>query len=624
MHKINCPICCAITTPDKVSFSITELLETIKEKSLDHYTNGVSGVIDEKNVRLLLDSQDLWNMTWEEICDCLNGNGEFVLKGENFFKRFGPDVRSMFINLESLSKDAIKNYKYNQPLLGLIDKIKSKISDKSRANLPKNIDSILADLIMYAQSDATLVQFKIEQNWIKDDLGNDIITGIHTAAKDVICKNKRCPECGSILSNLAGKYEEKIISFIGTPAAGKTAYLAAVITKLQNSGGFCDIYLEFDFTSYDYRNFDSRCLKPYSRGFAITKTPEDSFPQISIVLRNGKTDKKYLYTFVDIPGEIFADGSSGVDQVAIHTKRGIIKNSDIIWYCVSAKQLFDSSIGDKPDEMTDIQQLDQNMGIFVNSMFGESEKKPVVLVILTKSDLLTATIDRMKFTLSSPEQDAIYKDYYFKIIAPASADWSSMSSEGGRELYTSDGTINYTKLMNISKKTRDFICENGKGYSSSFFSNLSNHFQKEAVPCFSQASYGRDSVNSFTTEGAAEFLLSHLDALEATRDRVELKRIVGEDTERAFRNKEQYIIEIRGQDDIAMLQKLHGKYNPSKPFGIFPIIDWTLAYTGFFRQHENDAEFEELQCMLAGEKQEKMVEPPLSEPPKWWRFIIRQ
>ena len=349
-HDIHCPYCGKIIGPFDIKFSISEFVEEIFNQRLDEkYNDGILGVIDEEEINLILDNDFLWDMSVNDIQECYSGD-MFVLAGDNLIKRFGfgavnklHEITLKAIEEVAESSNINEALNSNSDVKALVEEILKNISPERllRTEVEQSDrDMAVLNLIRYAKTDNVLFKINLKVEADKDDNGNIINKDIRSADERIICKSKRCCNCGNELSKMSGKYEEKIISFIGSPAAGKSAYLAAAINKLLNSGQTeYGIEVIFDYQSSDYIAFNEACLDPYSKGFAITKTNQDTFPQLSMALKNKSLGKTYLYTFVDIPGETFIS-ENGCNVSDLLENRRIIKHADVVWYCVSAKQFF--------------------------------------------------------------------------------------------------------------------------------------------------------------------------------------------------------------------------------------------------------------------------------------------
>lgn len=615
-YDIHCPFCGSIIGPLDIKFSISEFVEEIFNQRLDEkYNDGILGVIDGEEINLILDNDFLWDMSVNDIQECYSGD-MFVLSGDNLIKRFGFKALDM---LHSITEESIEEIAEssnisealmsNTEVRGLVEEILKNVSHERLMRTEVQVDdrdAAVLNLIRYAKTDKILFKIHLKVEADKDDNGNIINKDIRSVDERIICKSKRCCNCGNELSKMSGKYEEKIISFIGSPAAGKSAYLAAAINKLLTSGqSEYGVEVIFDYQSSDYIAFNEACLYPYSKGFAITKTNTGTFPQLSMALKNARLGKTYLYTFVDIPGETFID-ENGCNVSDILANRRIIKHADVIWYCVSAKQLFTSKIGRirrakndgaiENEEMSDLRILGQNTIKFANEMYEDGDKKPAVALILTKSDLLSNFIMENVFS-GNVDKNRIMKKEYFKTICSIphgnynsdGEDYDYYDGEPNTLGYMYDGKLIYQKFMNDTKRIVDFIRNHGEPYSEVFIGNIATAFHKKTCPCFSEASYGRNPVEKYSMDVAMRFLLAHKERLQQ-RDIEDIIDIFGKNEIESFENGEGKLPVIKEQEDVNYIQNLYKKLNPIYPFGIMSILEWTFAYTGFIECVENDGE----------------------------------
>ena len=100
----------------------------------------------------------------------------------------------------------------------------------------------------------------------------------------------------------------------------------------------------------------------------------------------------------------------------------------------------------------------------------------------------------------------------------------------------------------------------------------------------------------------------------AQRDYEDIIDIFGEDVLAAFEKGEGKLPVIKEQEDVSYINTLYKKLNPTHPFGIMSILEWSFAYTGFVECVESEgddwniiptsgAEFETLQTRLTLESE---------------------
>lgn len=606
-HDIHCPFCGHINNPMEVKYSLTEFIAEIDELGkTDNYNDGILGVIDTDNINIILNNELFWDMSAEDINDCYVGE-MFTIEGASLIRRFGLEAVAM---LDLIDADTVSDIKRSndvdralseeEDVQNLVTEILTHLTDqkilRSDTTREQRRDAVL-DMIEYAKRGETLFKIKLHIESENDDNGFVIGKELRSNDNHIIGKSKRCANCGNMLSKLAGKYEEKVISFLGTPAAGKSAYLAAVMHKLMTTGrNEYNIEVVFDHKSADYLEFRANCLEPYSKGFAVIKTNEDVFPQISLALRNLLTNKTYLYTFADMPGETFMK-DEGFDVAEVLNNRRILEHSAVVWYCVSANQLFTSKVslpldlnadgGTKNEETKDLTIMGLNTIAFTNALFGDNKKRPAVAMIVTKTDLISEFVANTHFDGNETNDKIIHKEYYKTVCPMLTSEsvkgYDYCNGEPTSLDYIKDGKINFNKLINLSTATGNFVKKYGENMAVTFMGNVGTAFGKNGnYPCFAQASYGRDNVEKYVSplESAVKFLMSIKHSL-TERESAYLQGVFGKDNLLAFERGEAPLNRITNQDYINNILTMHAKYNPATPFGVMNTLVWTLCYTGF-------------------------------------------
>lgn len=203
----------------------------------------------------------------------------------------------------------------------------------------------------------------------------------------------------------AGSYAERIIVLLGSSRVGKTAYLAALVSKIN---GYLDQRLGegsrfITVTSIQdemFKVFNEKILADYLEGRKLEKTDvdeklENPIPLIS--LRVKTRTKTVVYTVVDMPGEVFVPKDSAntreADGSFIINRRKICCCADAFWLCVDPVQI-DRRLRkiNEQSSAEDRVQCDIDMVLSnvcnMMSLMGEDKGTVPGAVILTKSDLL--------------------------------------------------------------------------------------------------------------------------------------------------------------------------------------------------------------------------------------------
>lgn len=270
--------------------------------------------------------------------------------------------------------------------------------------LNKNREAILADYTC---------QFRIG----KDDQENEFISQVITSSLDGpghVYQHMVCPKCGNKFYITAGTYEEKVIVLLGSSRVGKTAYLAALVSKIN---GYLDQKLgrEKRFITVTsirderYAAFNEKILRDYSVGRKPEKTDveerlENPIPLISLQVKT--REKTTVYTIVDMPGEVFVPQNNGSGEEAdgdfIINRRKICYSADAFWFCIDPAQI-DRRLRKENEQSPAEDKVQCNIDMVLNNIenmvriMGENEDKTKIpsAIIFTKSDLLQRIAEGM-------------------------------------------------------------------------------------------------------------------------------------------------------------------------------------------------------------------------------------
>ena len=386
----------------------------------------------------------------------------------------------------------------------------------------------------------------------------------------------------------------------------------------------------------DYKEFKKN-IDSYNNGFAISKTQTTETPQISVKILNTLTNKEYLYTFVDIPGELFLDSSGSSKN--INDNRKIIKHSDVIWLCISADQAFNSATIDEMDKDKnkitelnienqtdkDLDNIAMNIETFVNELFNTYEERPAVALIITKCDQISKAVFE-----KYGDDKKIYDDLTRTICAPMARNSVTGEIEPVNIDNAGEPVNNWTyeKVDTvIDKRNVQLGCYaisrfklRNQNIINKFFKDLgdtiealnmvkfklANAFSYENrrltdVPVFFVASYGRKAV-TYNPGNVLYSLLENSPKFKEEFGKIHNVTVYFND-HFSYDNLSEYIykysIEDKNLDSITkervraflemcesnqsinnFILKEYMKFNPLYKFGLFNPAFWALAYTG--------------------------------------------
>lgn len=290
----------------------------------------------------------------------------------------------LFLNPLDAMQITDNEYEYKEQLDKTIS-ILNDLRDRSASQLGGENSEIIAEFF---------VQIHME----KDDMGRQMAGHITiTYAEDYqrkrqqeTIRNKICKNCGYKFYSSAGRYQEILIGLMGSSRVGKTAYLAALIDKIEQTGGKIQIKGTDD---AGFQSFKKNILEPYQKGQKIAKTPADGremIPLFSIPLSLWG-EKTYTFVFIDMPGEVWNPPDRNL-QDFIRNSRRILLYVNMLWLCIAPQQITTPEIDQselQPDYGEDavqinMQEIMENMG----NVLKDADLKPDALVMVTMSDLI--------------------------------------------------------------------------------------------------------------------------------------------------------------------------------------------------------------------------------------------
>ena len=395
-HKIHCTKCGEKVSADQLAVNLDRII-------CDHLKNQVER-LGESSLRELSELFRLMKVgIYLSKYDMANREG--ILSDENKLKITSGYVLkfmerryqvTLFDSEGKMSIDGMKclynrmQFSSGTDIRGGFEKVKRLIE-----LLNKNRETILAECTC---------EFRIQ----KDDRGNEFISQVITRSldgPDHVYQHMVCPKCGNEFYITAGSYAERIIVLLGSSRVGKTAYLAALVSKIN---GYLDQRLGegsrfITVTSIQdemFKVFNEKILADYLEGRKLEKTDvdeklENPIPLIS--LRVKTRTKTVVYTVVDMPGEVFVPKDSAntreADGSFIINRRKICCCADAFWLCVDPVQI-DRRLRkiNEQSSAEDRVQCDIDMVLSnvcnMMSLMGEDKGTVPGAVILTKSDLL--------------------------------------------------------------------------------------------------------------------------------------------------------------------------------------------------------------------------------------------
>lgn len=248
----------------------------------------------------------------------------------------------------------------------------------------------------------------LNENGVLDSVMDEHNTPI-TIGGAALGYRRICPHCGRILGRSAGMAKEIVVAMCGSPRAGKSSCMVAMISALMNQK--CPgIRILADPNTDELWIPLEKDLNLYKQGKAITKTPiaQLEVPVYSMLLEINDNTYRVL-SIVDMPGEFWA-GDSGVSADFFKQYARLYSCVDCIWFVTSKATIrlsksthISEEIKEKLLEWTsehadeiyksDPAHLEPNLTKLSNHLAGFGKTMPPFMVIVSKPDLMISEGD---------------------------------------------------------------------------------------------------------------------------------------------------------------------------------------------------------------------------------------
>lgn len=457
-----------------------------------------------------------------------------------------------------------------------------------------------------------------------------------------------CPKCGAHIASRLGLYEQKIISLIGMPASGKSTLINSIYASLRGEEvGKYKISSNFDVCEpmYNYYkgNFDNASLY----GLSAEKTELGQYPSLSICLE--KNRKKYIYSFVDVPGEYFKaenvnDAFNKVDMFHL----SVMKHSDVLCLIIAGEQLMPPVEGINnistmaTNDIKALENFIERVHTFKESVLEDNKNNIPVFLVVTKPDAIKpGENDYNTINEGTDDEKKIWQPSFNNDDQEDGAE-KAVSYNEINELYSylnrnnlffdKSSIIDLEKLLEIQKLSHKFIL--GAPKTKSFISRLVSSLREscviEKIPIFMVSAFGyyaatgvwqiskEEKIDALKnqaslreiSEAELEILVSGTDA-DYTDDISENNEDIGEidnfdididesSNEKIHRVQRKYNLKKTDIEEI-ILAYYKERHSTDRPFGLNSFLSWILAYTGLIDYaigSENIAEGKERQRKL--------------------------
>lgn len=404
-HKVHCPRCGRVMAANELAFDFGKLVNIALEKMKNRHFGASDEWFDLTGLNLCL------YLTLEDL---VNEYG-FATTSEGTYKgTFHFTTDKLGEQLVKIADTPRTSIDILASTIGLEYEKLTYFMAKSREIDQDELAEKIQEIAYRVKNNkgATIVSFDVIVKMETDDQGNSFANKLEVKFDDgktrniskFVCKGKKGYPCGKELYGHAGRYKEIIIGLAGTATVGKTAYLAALLASImregngvENLGYDQDVLINIAYSGDGWKAFKADLLEPYIYGKKITKTPvlrdtssdnKEAIPLFSLTFRvNNRTN--YIFTFIDMPGEVYDSGLESEDGADFVTaQREIIRSADMIWLCIAPSQIAQRQIVATADQVN-VNIMEAFANIEKTMQAIQMNKKIPTAVLITRSDEAT-------------------------------------------------------------------------------------------------------------------------------------------------------------------------------------------------------------------------------------------
>lgn len=405
LHKVHCSRCGKVMDASQLAFDFGDLINVALEKMKNRHFGASEEWFDLTGLNLCL------YLTLEDL---INEYG-FARTSEDTYKG------TFIFTTDKLGEQLIKIAHTPQTTINVLannigieyENLTYFMAKSKETDLDELAEKIQEVAYRVKNNKGTrIVSFDVIVKMQNDDQGNTFANKLEVKFDDkktkniskFICKGKDGFPCGKELYGHSGRYKEIIIGLAGTARVGKTAYLAALLASIMREGDGVDclgydqdVLINIAYSGDGWKAFKADLLEPYVYGKKINKTPvirdtsadnKEAVPLFSMTFKinNGKN---YIFTFIDMPGEVYDDAigdESGADFIT--AQREIIKSADMIWLCIAPSQIAKKHIVATADQVN-INIMEAFANIEKTMQAIQMTRKIPTAVLITRSDEAT-------------------------------------------------------------------------------------------------------------------------------------------------------------------------------------------------------------------------------------------
>ena len=206
--------------------------------------------------------------------------------------------------------------------------------------------------------DHYVAQFWVQPEFFEDGNSDQIYSVTYSDEpnpvnmKEMVAPRKirgYCPDCGKPVLENTGKYPHILVGLLGVQSAGKTSLIVAMIEEMMSHYNRYNVKFPNNIlcdSRYPYMELNKKLFR---NGWAVEKTAANTNTatfNASLLLTSEDAEKKAIYTFIDIAGEMCYDIETQTVSADALERYPLINSCQCYLLCTSINQKNYGNVGD--------------------------------------------------------------------------------------------------------------------------------------------------------------------------------------------------------------------------------------------------------------------------------------
>lgn len=222
--------------------------------------------------------------------------------------------------------------------------------------------------------DNYVAQFWVKPEFFEDGNSDQIYTVTYSDEpnpvnmKEMVAPRKirgYCPDCGKPVLENTGKYPHILVGLLGIQSAGKTSLIVSMIEEMTSNYSRYRVKFPNNILCDSRYSYMEQNRKLFRNGWAVEKTAAETNTatfNASLLLTSEGAEKKAIYTFIDIAGEMCYDKETQTVRADALEMYPLINSCQCYLLCTSINQKnYGNAASQKAQEVSEEENISENI-----------------------------------------------------------------------------------------------------------------------------------------------------------------------------------------------------------------------------------------------------------------------